>query len=88
MTGLDVNTLLRKKRMRRSLRSRMADALFVGANSIINAWQLTTITRLAWCGACSVYTAIVGWDDSLILVCAFGMRLLTSKKLMKLGPKL
>lgn len=85
MNASNANTPLQKSNTKRSFRSRMVDALFVIASSIINAWQLTTVTKLAWCGAFSAYTAIVGLDDSLTLLCACGMRLLTLKKRSRLG---
>jgi hypothetical protein len=88
MTAYNVNTPLRKKLTLQSLRNRMGVVQYAGVINIISDLQSITITKLAWCGACSVYTAIAGWDDFLILLCAFGMRLLTSKELMKLGPKL
>ena len=87
MIDCSVNTPLPKSSIIGYLRSKTADALFATVNNIISDLQSITITKLAWLGACSVYTAIVGWDDSLTLLCAFGMRLLTSKKLNKLGPE-
>jgi len=71
--------------MRRSLRSRRVDALFVIATNIISVWLWITTTRLEWFEVYFAQTVIEAWGDFLILLFVLVMRLLTLRKQMRPG---